>query len=119
MMHYTRLSILRNSIPMMATRNAVRSNAWGRFLLIVARSAMLLTCSALAPGVRAADEPPNEPRQPLAGVTSKCADCAVIRAIRELRDGQIDTTTRDTMIQTSGLPSARRRRMSARCLSSG
>jgi hypothetical protein len=70
---------------MIATQNAVRSNAWERFSLIVVRSSMLLACSALAPSVRAADEPPNEPRQPLAGVTSKCADCAVIRAIRELR----------------------------------
>src|ERR1041385_5547309 len=71
----------------MATPKLLRSTA--RFFGSKALSghgvpwATLLVCVLGAPAALAADE--DQARKPIAGVTSNCSDCGVVRAIRELR----------------------------------
>jgi hypothetical protein len=44
-----------------------------------------LACTLSVLCAQAADEPSQSPRRPLAGVTTSCLDCGVVRAIREVR----------------------------------
>jgi hypothetical protein len=50
---------------------------------VTSRLCVLLLCASIAPLAAAAD--PEEARKPIAGVATNCADCGVVRAIRELR----------------------------------